>query len=152
MIRRSECGHRRSIRRSVWIKTETRQDEAFSTSHTRFSVENRMHLICVPGSQFHTYDRFMSVISQDVAQNAQKRFINFYYTHEGRHEGLYTNNDNYEHATPSSSSTVSISSYFQLHCVGGCIWKPPIVNIPAGGRYKPPASRNGTICAGKWPM
>jgi hypothetical protein len=38
--------------------------------HTRFSVENRMHLICVPGSQFHTYDRLMSVISQD---NAQKR-------------------------------------------------------------------------------
>jgi hypothetical protein len=31
--------------------------------HTRFSVENRMHLICVPGSQFHTYDRLMSVIS-----------------------------------------------------------------------------------------
>jgi hypothetical protein len=27
--------------------------------HTRFSVENRMHLICVPGSQFHTYDRFI---------------------------------------------------------------------------------------------
>jgi hypothetical protein len=37
--------------------------------HTRFSVENRMHLICVPGSQFHTYDRLMSVISQDIAQN-----------------------------------------------------------------------------------
>jgi hypothetical protein len=47
----------------------------------------------------------MSVISQDIAQNVQKRFINFYYTHEGRHEGLYTNNDNYEDATPSSSST-----------------------------------------------
>jgi GTP cyclohydrolase II len=73
--------------------------------HTRFSVENRMHLICVPGSQFHTYDRLMSVISQDIAQNVQKKFINFYYTHEGRHEGLYTNNDNYEDATPSSSST-----------------------------------------------
>jgi hypothetical protein len=44
----------------------------------------------------------MSVISQDIAQNVQKRFINFYYTHEGRHEGLYTNNNNYEDATPSS--------------------------------------------------
>jgi GTP cyclohydrolase II len=73
--------------------------------HTRFSKENRMHLICVPGSQFHTYDRLMSVISQNNVQNIQKRFINFYYTHEGRHEGLYTNNDNYEDATPSSSST-----------------------------------------------
>jgi hypothetical protein len=73
--------------------------------HTRFSEENRMHLICVPGSQFHTYDRLMSVISQDIAQNVRKRFINFYYTHEGRLEGLYTNNDNYEDETPSSSST-----------------------------------------------
>jgi hypothetical protein len=36
-----------------------------------------MHLICVPGSQFHTYDRLMSVISQDIAQNIQKRFIKF---------------------------------------------------------------------------
>jgi GTP cyclohydrolase II len=70
--------------------------------HTRFSVENRMHLICVPGTQFHTYDRLMGVISQNIAQNVQKRFINFYYTHEGRHEGLYTNNDNYEDATPRS--------------------------------------------------
>jgi hypothetical protein len=59
-----------------------------------------MHLICVPGSQFHTYDRLMSVISQYIAQNLQKRFINFYYTHEVRHEGLYTNKDNYEDATP----------------------------------------------------
>jgi hypothetical protein len=58
-----------------------------------------MHLICVPGSQFHTYDRLMSVISQDIAQNVQKRFINFYYTHDRRHKGLYTNNDNYEDAT-----------------------------------------------------
>jgi hypothetical protein len=73
--------------------------------HTHFSEENRMHLICVPRSQFHTYDRLMSVISQDIAQNIKKRFINFYYTHEGRHEGLYTNSDNYEDATPSSSST-----------------------------------------------
>jgi hypothetical protein len=73
--------------------------------HTLFSEENRLHLICVPGSQFHTYDRLMSVISQDIAQNVQKRFINFYYTHEGRHEGPYTNSDNYEDATPSSSST-----------------------------------------------
>jgi hypothetical protein len=72
--------------------------------HTRFSVENRMHLICVPGSQFHTYDRLVSVISQNITQNVQKRVINFYYTHDGRHEGLYTNNDNYEDATPSSSS------------------------------------------------
>jgi hypothetical protein len=31
--------------------------------HTRFSEENRMHLICVPGPEFHTYDRLMSVIS-----------------------------------------------------------------------------------------
>jgi hypothetical protein len=73
--------------------------------HSRFSIENRMHLICVPGSQFHTYDRLMSVISQDIPQNVQKRFINFYYTHDGRHEGLYTNIDSYEDATPSSSST-----------------------------------------------
>jgi hypothetical protein len=79
--------------------------EHLTHCHTRFSVENRMHLICVPGSQFHTYDRLMSVISQDIAQNVQKRFINFYYTHDGRHEGLYTNNDNYEDTTPSSSST-----------------------------------------------
>jgi hypothetical protein len=42
----------------------------------------------------------MSVISQDIAQNVQKRFINFYYTHKGRPEGLYTINDNYEDATP----------------------------------------------------
>jgi hypothetical protein len=47
----------------------------------------------------------MSVISQDIAQNVQKRFINFYYSDDGRHEGLYTNNDKYEGATPSSSST-----------------------------------------------
>jgi hypothetical protein len=31
MIRRSEWGHRRSIRRLVWIHTEMRQDEAFDT-------------------------------------------------------------------------------------------------------------------------
>jgi hypothetical protein len=37
--------------------------------HTHFSEENRMHLICVPGSKFHTYDRLMSVISQNNAQN-----------------------------------------------------------------------------------
>jgi hypothetical protein len=47
----------------------------------------------------------MRVISQNNAQNVQKRFINFYYTHESKLEGLYTNNDNYEDATPSSSST-----------------------------------------------
>jgi hypothetical protein len=40
--------------------------------HTRFSEENRMHLLCVPGSQFHTYDRLMSVISQNNAQIVQK--------------------------------------------------------------------------------
>jgi hypothetical protein len=34
MIRRSEWGHRRSIRCSVWIKTETRQDEVLSTEWT----------------------------------------------------------------------------------------------------------------------
>jgi hypothetical protein len=47
----------------------------------------------------------MSVILQNNTQNVQKRFINFYYTHEGRLEGLYTNNDNYDDVTPSSSST-----------------------------------------------
>jgi hypothetical protein len=73
--------------------------------HTRFSEEKRMYLICVPGSEFHTYDRRMSLISQINVQNVQKRFINFYYTHDGRHESLYTNNDNYEDATPSPSST-----------------------------------------------
>jgi hypothetical protein len=31
MIRWSEWGHRRSIRRSIWINTKTCQDEAFST-------------------------------------------------------------------------------------------------------------------------
>jgi hypothetical protein len=34
MIRRSEWGHHRSIRRLVWIDAETRQDEAFSTGWT----------------------------------------------------------------------------------------------------------------------
>jgi hypothetical protein len=72
--------------------------------HTHFSEENRMYLICVPGSEFHTYDTIMSVISQNDAQNVKKRFINFYYTHEGRHEGLYMNNDNYEDTTRSSPS------------------------------------------------
>jgi hypothetical protein len=47
----------------------------------------------------------MSVISQDITQNIQKRFINFYYTYEARLEGLFTNNDSYDDATPSSSST-----------------------------------------------
>jgi hypothetical protein len=41
--------------------------------HTRFSVENQMHLICVPGSQFDTYDRLMSVISQDIAQKRTEK-------------------------------------------------------------------------------
>jgi hypothetical protein len=72
---------------------------------TRFSEENRMHLICVPGSQFHTYDRHMSVISQTMLKSYRKRFINSCYTHEGRLEGLYTYNDNYENETPSSSFT-----------------------------------------------
>jgi hypothetical protein len=40
-----------------------------------------------------------------MLKSYRKRFINFYYTHEYRHEGLYTNNDIYEDATPSSSST-----------------------------------------------
>jgi hypothetical protein len=31
----------------------------------------------MPGSEFHTYDRQMSVISQNNTQNVQKRFINF---------------------------------------------------------------------------
>jgi hypothetical protein len=43
--------------------------------HTRFSEENRMHLICVPGSQFPTYDRLMSVISQNNAQIVQKLLL-----------------------------------------------------------------------------
>jgi hypothetical protein len=47
----------------------------------------------------------MSVISQDIAQNVQKRFVNFYYTHEGRLEGFYMNNNIYEDATPTSPST-----------------------------------------------
>jgi hypothetical protein len=34
MIRRSKWWHRRSIRRSVWIHTETCQDEPFSTGWT----------------------------------------------------------------------------------------------------------------------
>jgi hypothetical protein len=45
--------------------------------HTRFSEENRMHLICVPGSQFHTYDRLMNVISQDIAQTYRKGLLTF---------------------------------------------------------------------------
>jgi hypothetical protein len=40
-----------------------------------------------------------------MLKNVHKKFINFYYTHDGRHEGLYTNNDNYDDVTPSSSST-----------------------------------------------
>jgi hypothetical protein len=32
-----------------------------------------MHLICVPGSQFLTYDRLMSVISQDTAQKTYRK-------------------------------------------------------------------------------
>jgi hypothetical protein len=44
-----------------------------SPCHTRFSVENRMHLICVAGSKFHTYDRLMSVISQDTAQKRTEK-------------------------------------------------------------------------------
>jgi hypothetical protein len=40
--------------------------------HTRFSEENRMHLLRVPESQIHTYDRQMSVISQYNAQNVQR--------------------------------------------------------------------------------
>jgi hypothetical protein len=43
----------------------------------------------------------MSVVSQNNTQNEQKRFINFYYTHKGRLESLYMNNDKYEDATPS---------------------------------------------------
>jgi hypothetical protein len=64
-----------------------------------------MHLICVSGSEFDTYNRQMSVISHDIAQNVQKRFINFSYTHEGRLEGLYMNIGNYDDVAPSSSST-----------------------------------------------
>jgi hypothetical protein len=70
-----------------------------------FFRRNRMHLICVPGSEIHTYDRQMGVISQYIAQNVRKRFINFYYTHKGIHKGLYMNNDNYDDVTLSSSST-----------------------------------------------
>jgi hypothetical protein len=46
---------------------------AINICHTRFSVENRMHLICAPGSHFHTYDRLMSVISQDIAQKRTEK-------------------------------------------------------------------------------
>jgi hypothetical protein len=41
--------------------------------HTRFFRRNRMHLICVPGSEFHTYDRLMSLISLNNAQNIQEK-------------------------------------------------------------------------------
>jgi hypothetical protein len=37
--------------------------QAMRQCHTRFSEENRMHLLRVPESQIHTYDRQMSVIS-----------------------------------------------------------------------------------------
>jgi hypothetical protein len=55
----------------------------------------------------------MSVISQDNTYNIQKiqylqhteKVYELYYTHKGRHEGLYTKNDNYDDVTPSSSST-----------------------------------------------
>jgi hypothetical protein len=45
--------------------------------HTCFSEENRMHLICVLESEFHTYDRLMSVISQNNSQNVQKSLLTF---------------------------------------------------------------------------
>jgi hypothetical protein len=45
--------------------------------HTRFFEENRMHLICVLGSEFHTYDRIMSVISQNNAQTYRKGLLTF---------------------------------------------------------------------------
>jgi hypothetical protein len=41
MIRRSECGHCRSIRRSVWIKIETHQDKLFSTGWTDTLVKEQ---------------------------------------------------------------------------------------------------------------
>jgi hypothetical protein len=45
--------------------------------HTHFSEENRMHLICVSGLKFHTYDRLMSVISQNNAQMYRKGLLTF---------------------------------------------------------------------------
>jgi hypothetical protein len=46
-----------------------RNHECFHTTVTPgFSKENPMHLICVPGSDFHTYDGQMSVILQEIAQ------------------------------------------------------------------------------------
>jgi hypothetical protein len=42
-----------------------------------FFEENRMHLICVPGSEFHTYDRLMSVISENNAQTYKKDLLTF---------------------------------------------------------------------------
>jgi hypothetical protein len=97
--------------------------------HTCFSEENRMHLICVLGSQFHTYDRLMSIISQTMLKSYRKGFINFYYTHEGRHEGLYMNNDNYEDATPTSSST----GFWLVDCIlrtPRSRWSTPLQGSP----------------------
>jgi hypothetical protein len=74
-----------------------------------FPKKNRMHLICVPGSQFHTYDRLMSVISQDIAQNVQKRFINFYYTHEGDSKVL-------------TRTTISMKTRLHLHLPQAFDW------------------------------
>jgi hypothetical protein len=45
MIRRSEGGHCRSIRRSVWIRIETRQDEVFSTGWTDALVKRKRRSI-----------------------------------------------------------------------------------------------------------
>jgi hypothetical protein len=44
MIRRSERGYRRSIRRLVWMNTETHQDEAFSTGWTDAMIRGSVGL------------------------------------------------------------------------------------------------------------
>jgi hypothetical protein len=99
-----------------WIQIIARPQKVMNATavgmhicHTHFFEENRMHLICVLGSQFHTYDRLMSVISQDIAQNVQKRFINFYYTHEGRHEGF-------------TRTTITMKTQLHLHLPQASDW------------------------------
>jgi hypothetical protein len=66
-------GVRRGLPASAWARQQAgptlTRCLAGDSCHTRFSEENRMHLICVLGSEFHTYDRQMSVISQDITQN-----------------------------------------------------------------------------------
>jgi hypothetical protein len=69
------------------------------------------------------------VISRNNAQIVQKRFINFYYTHEGRHEGLYTNNDNYEDTTSYLSST-GIRLVDRILRIPRSRWSTPLRDSP----------------------